>query len=335
MLRSVFRQARFVGRAVKTPKFENIEYTSKQLVKAVTAKKNLVRVAQHPSGRIVKFDASVHSYLLGRERLGSITSVMKSRLMRDGEEVGPVTHPFDVEGIALKVATAQGRTVEDVKQEWADIATFGTKFHAYICEELTGETTPGSQEWSSEEKEAPLEQAYMKAFEEYITLLKDFGYELHPNGSEMIVFSPKYQLAGTIDCLMVCREGNDAEPSPHYLLLDWKTNKSKLRGQTPFPGSPQTLNWPCEDLPAVRLSEYQLQTNCYRHILQTEGYLDPSMPVLMAIVQFYQNESGEIDVDGVKVEHMDSIGTLFSAVKEYKDSKKPGAKKVTKKMPFA
>ena len=275
-----------------------------------------VRRAEHPrSGKMVQFDQRYHAYSVGGKPLKSVTALLRTPLERDGVMGTPVTNPFDLEGVAAKVANVRSMTVGEVKAEWKGIADYGTKMHNYICDFLTNEADTGSLAWSEEELQGDREKKYQEAFREYYALLQKFGYQLAPCGSEMIVASPMYNLAGTIDCLMWCPEGNAAEKRPHYLIVDWKTNSKAMRSQTPFPGEPQTLNWPFESLPAVKLSDYTLQTNAYKRILETEGYVPSNAVVRMAIAQFIQNPAtGEVDVDGIAIKDLGAeVDKLFEA----------------------
>ncbi|KAJ9468406.1 hypothetical protein DIPPA_33114 [Diplonema papillatum] len=287
------------------------------------------RLAQHPSGSIIEFDTATHQYLLlpKKTKLRSVTALLRAPLHKDGEKGPPVTHPFDLEGIAAKVAEREGKTPEAVKKDWRDIAEFGTKFHDYISEKLLKKKLPGAVHWTAEEVAGAKEVAYQKAFDEYWAILQDYGYELNPCGSEMIVASPKCGIAGTIDCLLKCPAGNSLEPKPHMLLVDWKTNKAALRGQTVFPGNPTHLNWPFEKLPAVKLSDYSLQLNAYRRILETERYVKRGTKIKMAIAQFIQQPTGEVEVDGIQVEPLDNkrLDALFAAAAPVSSGKKPFA----------
>eukprot|EP01060_Flectonema_neradi_P030070 TRINITY_DN429_c0_g1_i3.p1 TRINITY_DN429_c0_g1~~TRINITY_DN429_c0_g1_i3.p1 ORF type:complete len:385 (+),score=56.46 TRINITY_DN429_c0_g1_i3:73-1155(+) len=312
----------------ETPVFKKRE-------KASTKTTVTKRLAPHPAGCSIEFNPTVHRYIVkGRKghNLKSVTGLLRSPLTNEkGEVLSPVTHPFDLEGVALRIAERDGKTVDEVKQEWEDIATFGSQLHHFIYNNLTGEKLPNDVYWTDEELEAPRPKAYQEAYLEYMELLNSFGYSLYPNGSEMIVASLKYNLAGTIDCLLQCPEGNKIDPNPHLLLVDWKTNKSKLRGGRPFPGAPQSLNWPFTCLPAVKSSEYSLQTNCYRRILEVEGYIREPLPIKMAIAQFIQQASGKVIVDGIAVPKLkdSQIDQLFEAANPKK------AKEARERLPFS
>ena len=280
-------------------------------------KKDVVpRVAMQPkTGKIVKFDSAFHRYTVGGERQKSVTQLLKGKLKRDGEDVTAVTHPFNTEEISRKIAEMQGKSQQEVLAEWKAVATFGTNFHDYIHTALTGERMPNAPGWTEEEKNGAREKAYQSAFHEYHDVLTEYGYKMVEGGSEMIVASSKYSVAGTIDCLMHCAEGNEIEKRPHYLLVDWKTNTKPFRHQKPYRTEPQVLNWPFEDLPATKLSEYALQTNCYRHILLNDGYVPEDAVVLCCVAHFFQVSNGDVDLDAIAVDTLDTerVETLFQA----------------------
>ena len=333
-------QVRFAAKkAVKKEKASVVDVpkpkTNVKRVKASTATASVRRIAPHPTGVSIEFNTNAHRYTVKGatgHNLRSVTGLLRAPLTTDeGDVLPPVTHPFDMEGIALRVAEREGKTVDEVKKEWENIAIFGSKLHHFIYHDLTGEKLPNDVYFTDEELVETRPVAYQNAYFEYKKLLSSFGYSLYPGGSEMIVASLKHNLAGTIDCLMQCPEGNQIDPKPHLLLIDWKTNKQKLRGGRVFPGNPETLNWPFQNLPAIKTSEYALQTNCYRRILEIEGYLRKPMPIKMAIAQFIQLPKGKVEVDGISISELESsrISDLFTSSNTQK------TKEARKKLPFS
>eukprot|EP00755_Sulcionema_specki_P016132 Sspe_Gene.61217::Locus_33914_Transcript_1_1_Confidence_1.000_Length_1154::g.61217::m.61217 len=274
------------------------------------------RVVRHPSsGDLLRFDSERHSYLLlsnGRA-LTSVTSLLHRPLVYKKEDKGSVVPHFDVEMVAASVAAAQNRTVEDVKEEWRELAVFGSKFHSFVYKEITGKVLPGSEQFTAEEASQTREQKFMAAFREYHKQLQQHGYQAANGGAEMIVFSPKLGVAGTIDCVMECKKGNEFDPKPHIMILDWKTNRAHIRKGRVY-GEPTTFGWPFENLQNLKLSEYALQLNVYRHLLVNEGYVKRGN-VKMALVHFQQGENGDVVPDGISIPEIpaDRIELLLSA----------------------
>ena len=86
---------------------------------------------------------------------------------------------------------------------------------------------------------------------------------------ELIVFSPQYHIAGTIDALL--RDNRTG----HLVIWDWKTNeKIKHIGFNNELGI-----GPAAALPACDFYKYALQLSLYKFLLLNEGYTQPTTTV--------------------------------------------------------
>ena len=83
---------------------------------------------------------------------------------------------------------------------------------------------------------------------------------------ELIIYSEKLKLAGTIDLVIYNKLTNQIS------LIDWKTNK-KIN-QTSFRKSETGLKWPTQKLPDCNFTHYTLQLSMYQYILKNTYNVD-------------------------------------------------------------
>ncbi|MEO0797385.1 MAG: hypothetical protein AAFX93_19715 [Verrucomicrobiota bacterium] len=203
---------------------------------------------EHPTQPIsLTFTEADHRYVdsTGAE-YASVTTVAKSDFPK-----------FNAEAAAWRIATREGRKVDDVLAEWdatrEAACTYGTRVHETAEDVLNGRPP---RHTPSNDKEAI---AFATAIEASHKLLA--RWELVE--TEKLVFSPHARIAGTLDLLM-----RDPETGA-YLVLDWKTNK-QLTWEA-FQDTTGTGR--CAKVPDANLSHYSIQLSLYEFILRWEGYL--------------------------------------------------------------
>ena len=164
---------------------------------------------------------------------------------------------FDAPAAALRVAKREGRTQQEVQDEWKAKAekacAFGTRCHELAEYVLMGGRS-GASHFPNNEKE---EMAYRCIRKAVAMLLARFKLV----SCEIVLFSPAHAIAGTCDLLMRGADGR-------YLLLDYKTNE-KLRKPHYNMGNP-----PFEHIEDNPMGHYAMQLSIYECMLRHEGHVD-------------------------------------------------------------
>ncbi len=208
------------------------------------------KAAMGPSGDIVIYDDISHTYTVhGSGRvLKSVTTVIKD-----------LTPVFDMDAVAQK-CTGKGKyismTPDQIKEAWRIEGirgrTEGNHLHRFAecCMQRFPLPKPES------EREASLFRHAAHAVDQ---LKKKFIFI----AAEMIVFSLRLGLAGTIDLLMY-------DPSAwDIIIIDWKQNK-EIKTDNPW----RNMLPPIGHLPDCDIIKYGLQLNLYERILMDEDYFN-------------------------------------------------------------
>lgn len=192
----------------------------------------------------LEFQEEGHMYTLKGNNLPSVTYTLKQFYT-----------PFD-KTIAKWVAKREGKTEEQVLEEWAEkgrkAIEIGNRVHNY-AEELA---------------------AYFKGFQKSIRPPKGFRemgvYQFfcrldperyHILATELTIYNEELGYAGTIDLVLYDTQEDG------ILIVDWKTNEKLFKNY-----KKQTLNLPFEDLLDHNFNKYQLQVNLYRLALESKGF---------------------------------------------------------------
>lgn len=200
----------------------------------------------HPDGSRLFFRESDHTYSIGDRYLIPATSLIHSFFPE-----------FDEDKHSLRIANREGRTQEEVLDEWEGKRTracdFGTKVHSFAEMYLKGEDPP--------EPDTDKEKLYFKWTGQCIRRLQK-NYEIV--AIEETVFSEDFGVAGTVDLVAKNLE------TGQYAILDWKTNE-KIKETNTFAEGTHGLG-PCSDIYNCNYWHYVLQINLYRVLLALEGY---------------------------------------------------------------
>ena len=146
--------------------------------------------------------------------------------------------PFNAEIAAINVAAKTGRTVADVKAEWAEAAPYGTAVHKQM------EDFFGYRDASTD---------LIEPYRPHLAQWRSQPVTFHP---ETILYLPGANIAGTAD-LLVCR------PNGQWSILDWKTNKAiRMYG---YQG--KKMKPPFEHLEDCNHIHYSLQLSLYALML--------------------------------------------------------------------
>lgn len=212
--------------------------------------------AHHPMDETmwVEFDEAAHRYEMvshqegveAREWLPSCTQF-----------VGHYIPPFNAVAKAEEIAKRRGTDPKELLKQWDAEKEYACDF---------GTRTHENQEYMMTNRKPPnmpkddRERGIMRSGWQAIKTLREEGWQ--PMFAELMVFSPRFMLAGTVDAIF--RKGRER------LVADWKTNKeirrSNPRGETFYP--------PLDTVPDCEFEKYSLQLNLYKRILFAEGYLD-------------------------------------------------------------
>ncbi len=221
-----------------------------------------VKTAYHPSGEKITFYEDVHKY--ETDRCKDFTSVTTF--------ISAYFPEFDTEEVSARYAKKHGMKQQDVITMWEEkkdkACHLGTKVH-YFCEMcMEGCDLPHSDN----EEEASF---FRIAHEAVQRLKKKYTFV----GTEEIVFSNKYKIAGMIDLLMRDPINGD------LLILDWKTNRritTENRWQSGF--------GPIEHLEDTSFNHYSIQLSLYKRIMKEEGYFDNVGDIRLGIIHLTQEK---------------------------------------------
>jgi ATP-dependent exoDNAse (exonuclease V) beta subunit len=217
------------------------------------------KTATNPRGVAINFSESNHRYWTdAAESLTSVTTFIKRFFPS-----------FDVAGHSKRVASRTGQTPEQVIAGWDAkrdaAANLGTRVHAVLEDLAMGRTPRFTPE--SERERLAMEQGW-----QMLQTLASSGFDVV--GTEMIVFSENFGLAGTIDLAM--REKSNGK----LWILDWKTNET-IDTESNYGGRASP---PIEHVQDCNLDHYKLQLSTYEAILRHEKYVGDEQAIERAVI---------------------------------------------------
>jgi len=232
-----------------------------------------MKTAAHPGGHhIIAFEPTRHQYLdaeTGRADYKSVTSFIKGGFPE-----------FDASTAAVNVARRTGTTPAAVLEGWkakgSHACALGTRVHAMAESVLLGEPIDVVPESDRERSIMAAAWDACQAMLEHHDVI----------ACELIVFSPRYKLAGQIDGAL--RDRRDGT----IRVIDWKTNENLLKGA--YKGS--TALHPISHMPDTQVSRYELQLSTYEAILRDEGYIEPGERVERHLIHLREDGWGLIDI---------------------------------------
>jgi len=233
----------------------------------------MIKTANHPGGHHkITFDPGPHQYLDGDTMRPEYTSVTKF--------VSGCFAPFDSATASANVARRDGTTPAEVLAGWRRkgslACALGTRVHEMAESVLLGEpitVTPES------DRERGIMAAAWDACQAIIATHEVLACEL-------IVFSPRYKIAGQIDAAVRDRESGIIK------IIDWKTNENLHKG--PYKG--KTALDPIPWLSDSKLARYALQLSTYEAILRDEGYIQSGEQVERQIIHLREDGWESIEI---------------------------------------
>jgi hypothetical protein len=219
----------------------------------------------------IAFDEEAHKYLHPKDETGNAEYISVTTLIER-------FFPFDLKRYIERKAEEENRTEEDVLDEYLlmrdEAAEKGTFLHNQIenCLKQTG--------FNSDSKEFELFLDF------YNNEIKERNLVFYD--AEKMIFSDKYNVAGTIDCLF--KKNNKDE----YVMLDWKRSKKLI-----IDGRPRIFGYgyalsELNSLDNSSYNRYCLQQNIYKHIAETEYSMKISS---MKLIVLHENYSRYYIVD--------------------------------------
>ena len=181
--------------------------------------------------------------------------------------------PFDLKRYIERKAEEENRTEEDVLDEYLlmrdEAAEKGTFLHNQI------ENFLKKSEFDSDSKEFEL---FLGFYNKEINARNLVFFD-----AEKMIFSDKYNVAGTIDCLFK-KENND-----EYVMLDWKRSKKLI-----IDGRPRIFGYgyalsELNTLDNSSFNRYCLQQNIYKLIAETEYGMKISSMKLVVLHENYSD----------------------------------------------
>ena len=212
----------------------------------------------------IAFDEESHKYVHPKDETGNAEYISVTTLIER-------FFPFDLKRYIERKALEEDRTEEDVLIEYLMIrdeaSEKGTFLHNQIEYYLKG------QEFDSDSKEFELfTNFYNKEIKKRNLIFFD---------AEKMIYSNKYNVAGTIDCLFKKNEKDE------YIMLDWKRSKKLIiDGQPRIFGYGYALS-ELNHLDNSSYYRYCLQQNIYKVIIETEFSVNISSMKLVVLHENY------------------------------------------------
>ena len=190
----------------------------------------------------------------------------------DGKQVGisvtklieEYANEFDMQGMAEKVATRDGREVTDVISEW----NYKNKF---ACEKGSTCHEYAQSRWSLEEwRLKPFDKslAYLSAVDiitnQADNFYCDFKDRLEHLADEFVIGSDEYDIASAVDHLFINKLTGDV------VLVDYKTN-SKLGGYNDDGKQEKyakQMKVPLQHLKDLTINHYYIQLSIYKFLIE-------------------------------------------------------------------
>ncbi len=212
----------------------------------------------HPNNtHVVTFTESDHSYIDNfNKKYMSVTTLISNAFPK-----------FDTDKIAEQCAIKRGVKKEDLIKEWAEkgkeSSRLGTRLHEnvehYILNELDKMHEP-------EDINERIE------FNSAIKIIDNIKTKYKPEYliPEKLIFSPSFELAGSIDLLTKINDEN-------YIIFDWKRLNKDIEKES-FNNKTGNI-FPTMNILDSNYWHYSLQLQIYENILKSEEYISPTADV--------------------------------------------------------
>lgn len=202
----------------------------------------------------ISFIEQTHEYLIDGEPSNSpsVTQLLKK-----------FKRPFEQDRVAARVAERTGLTVEQIKKEWQlnnlYARTIGSMLHKYIESTYTNEHLEynGSFDGLGTDEREKIKTTFPILVKHFVDFYKN-NQHIECLRSELALGDINdTRVCGMLDILAYNSK------TDQYEILDFKTNK-KMSSSSEF----ANLLYPFEDLPECEISEYTVQLNTYKYLIE-------------------------------------------------------------------
>ena len=219
-----------------------------------------------------KFYSEDHHYEYKGQRVG----ISVTRLIED------YTNEFDAETIAERVATRDGKTTQQVLDEWKYKNDFsvhkGSTCHEYAQAKWIAKLyEPDYFDHSIEYYEA-----VEKIKKQADNFKKDYKNRLEHLADEFIIGSEEYDIASAIDHIFINKATNG------LVLVDYKTNTDIYKNEK----YAKPMKVPLQYLKDTTLNHYSLQLSIYKYLV--EKYTNLKFEEMFIVWFSEQNENYKI-----------------------------------------
>jgi hypothetical protein len=253
-----------IERFNKQYSYKEIEINTEETESIESVLHRTKRFQFEPFNSSLAFDEETHKYIHPKDETGNAEYISVTTLIER-------FFPFDLKRYIERKAEDENRTEEDVLIEYLMIrdeaAEKGTFLHNQIENYLKG------NDYDSDSKEFEM---FRNFYDKEIRKRNIAFFD-----AEKMIFSNKYNVAGTIDCLFKKSDTNE------YIMLDWKRSKKLI-----IDGRPRKFGFgyalsELSNLDNSSYYRYCLQQNIYKHIVESEFSIKISSMKLVVLHENY------------------------------------------------
>jgi hypothetical protein len=214
----------------------------------------------------IAFDEESHKYIHPKDETGNAEYISVTTLIER-------FFPFDLKRYIERKAEEENRTEDDVLDEYLLMSDEAAEKGTYLHNQI--ECFLKKDKFDSDSSEFEL-------------FLRFYNKEIKPRNllffdAERMIFSDKYNVAGTIDCLFKKADKDE------YVMLDWKRSKKLIIDCRPrIFGYGYALS-ELSSLDNSSFNRYCLQQNIYKHIAETEYSMKISSMKLVVLHENYSD----------------------------------------------
>ena len=168
------------------------------------------------------------------------------------------TNEFDAEAIAEKVAIRDGKTIQEVLDEWKEKNEWscrkGSECHEYAQSLWKDEVIFYEDDDLDETKEEILEKIKGQA----INFYENYQDNLEHLADEFVIGSEEYDIASAVDHLFINKLTGE------LVLVDYKTNSDIHKNEK----YAKSMKVPLHNLKDTTLNHYYIQLSIYKYIIE-------------------------------------------------------------------
>jgi len=264
----IYYREKYLGieRFNKQYSYKEIEINTEETENIESVLHRTKRFHFEPFNSSLAFDEETHKYIHPKDETGNAEYISVTTLIER-------FFPFDLKRYIERKSEEENRTEEDVLIEYLMIrdeaAEKGTFLHNQIENYLKG------NDYNSDSKEFEM---FRNFYDKEIRKRNIAFFD-----AEKMIYSDRYNVAGTIDCLFKKNDTNE------YIMLDWKRSKKLI-----IDGRPRIFGFgyalsELSNLDNSSYYRYCLQQNIYKHIVESEYSIKISSMKLVVLHENYSD----------------------------------------------